>query len=125
MLFPKSLSIGTACLSSGRRRFPPWARIHFQLLGVALGPPSGSCAADLGAVLIFLFIAFVPMGPRDLVATSEDGGHQRARAARLFLFGIAPRRYFAGFTLILRHLRATPRHSLRIGDPFQPANVSR
>ena len=32
--------------------------------------------------------------------------------------------YFAGFALILRHLRRIV-YSLRIGDPFQPANVSR
>ena len=42
-----------------------------------------------------------------------------------FLFAIgAVTAYLGGFTLILLHLRAMVR-ALRMGDPFQPANVSR
>jgi len=79
----------------------------------------------LGAVLVFLIIAFVPLGPLDLVATSDDGGTSVPVPRAYLLFGVgAFVGYFAGFALILRHLRRIV-HSLRIGDPFQPANVSR
>ena len=45
------------------------------------------------------------------------------RAYVLFALG-ASTAYLGGFALILRHLRAIV-HTLRIGDPFQPANISR
>ena len=99
---------------------------HAALLGVALGAAYWILALlTCAAVLIFLFIAFVPMGPLDLIATSEDGGTSVPVPRAYFLFGIgAFAGYFAGFALILRHLRRIV-YSLRIGDPFQPANVSR
>jgi hypothetical protein len=79
----------------------------------------------LGAVLVFLILAFVPLGPLNLIATSEDSGTSVPVPRAYLLFGVgAFAGYFAGFALILRHLRRIV-HSLRIGDPFQPANVSR
>ena len=97
-----------------------------SLLGVALGAAYWILALlTLGAILVFLFMAFVPMGPLGLTATSGDGGTRVPVPRAYFLFGIgAFAGYFAGFALILRHLRHIV-HSLRIGDPFQPANVSR
>lgn len=97
-----------------------------SLLGAALGAAYWILALlTLGAVLSFLFIAFVPMAPLYLVATSDDGGTSVPVPRAYFLFGVgAFAGYFAGFALILGHLRRIV-HSMRIGDPFQPANVSR
>lgn len=60
-----------------------------------------------------------------LAAHAREGLQRRAVPRAYFLFGVgAFAAYFAGFALILRHLRAMVR-SLRRGDPFEPANVSR
>ena len=78
------------------------------------------------AIVIFIFMLFVPLVPLGLTVASPDGGGIRVPAPRAyFLFGIgAFAGYFGGFALILRHLRMIVL-TLRIGDPFQPANVSR
>jgi hypothetical protein len=97
-----------------------------SLLGVALWTGFWILAVlTLFTVLAFLFAAFVPLGPLGVVATSDDGGTSVPVPRAYLLFGLgAFAGYFGGFALILRHLRAVV-HSLRIGDPFQPANVSR
>jgi len=77
------------------------------------------------SILAFVFVVFAPLGPLGLTATSDDGGTSVPIPRAYFLFGVgAFAAYFAGFALILRHLRAMVR-SLRRGDPFEPANVSR
>jgi len=127
MRFPKSLSLGIRAPSVGSPALPALGPGSMSsLLGVALGAAFWILALlTLAAILSFLFIAFVPMGPLDLIATSEDGGTSVPVPRAYFLFGIgAFAGYFAGFALILRHLRRIV-YSLRIGDPFQPANVSR
>ncbi len=127
MRFPKSFSLGIRVPSVRPPALPGIGRGSMSgLLGVALGAAFWILALlTLAAILTFLFIAFVPMGPLDLIATSEDGGTSVPVPRAYFLFGIgAFAGYFAGFALILRHLRRIV-HSLRIGDPFQPANVSR
>ena len=127
MRFPKSLSIGIRVPFVRTPALPALGPGSMSsLLGVALGAAYWILALlTCAAVLIFLFIAFVPMGPLDLIATSEDGGTSVPVPRAYFLFGVgAFAGYFAGFALILRHLRRIV-YSLRIGDPFQPANVSR
>lgn len=77
------------------------------------------------ALLVFTFMLFAPLEQLRVTAPSDDGGIRVAIPRAYFLFGIgAFAGYFAGFALILRNLRAMI-HTLRIGDPFQPANVSR
>ena len=97
-----------------------------SLLGVALGAAFWILALlTLAAALFFIFMAFVPMGPLGLTATSDDGGTSVPVPRAYVLFGVgAITGYLGGFALILRHLRAMVR-SLRRGDPFEPANVSR
>jgi hypothetical protein len=97
-----------------------------SLLGVALGAAFWILALlTFAAILAFIFIAFAPLGPLGLTAPSDDGGIRVPVPRAYFLFGFgAFAGYFGGFALILRHLRHII-HSLRIGDPFQPANVSR
>ena len=127
MRFPKSFSLGIRVPSVRPPALPGIGRGSMSgLLGVALGAAFWILALlTLAAILTFLFIAFVPLGPLDLIATSDDGGTSVPVPRAYFLFGIgAFAGYFAGFALILRHLRRIV-HSLRIGDPFQPANVSR
>jgi len=79
----------------------------------------------LATLLLFVVMVFVPMGSLDLTATSSDGGTSVPVPRAYILFGIgAFAGYFGGFALVLRHLRRIV-HSLRIGDPFHPANVNR
>lgn len=97
-----------------------------SLLGVALGAAFWALSlATLAVLLAFIFTAFVPLGPMGLTVTAGDEGTSVPvpRAYILFALG-AIIAYLGGFALILRHLRAIV-HTLRIGDPFQPANVSR
>jgi hypothetical protein len=97
-----------------------------SLLGVALGAAFWALGlATLAVILAFIFTTFVPLGPMGLTVTAGDEGTTVPvpRAYILFALG-AIIAYLGGFALILRHLRAIV-HTLRIGDPFQPANVSR
>jgi len=97
-----------------------------RMLGVALWAAFWILAlTTLAAILLFIFMAFVPLGPIGLTVTTSDGGTNVPvpRAYILFAMG-AITGYLGGFTLILRHLRVIIR-TLRMGDPFQPANVSR
>jgi len=127
MRFPKAPSIGIRLPFVRTPTLPALGRGSMSsLVDVALAAAFWVLALlTLGAVLVFLIIAFVPLGPLDLIATSEDGGTSVPVPRAYLLFGVgAFVGYFAGFALILRHLRRIV-HSLRIGDPFQPANVSR
>jgi|SRR5215217_6881523 len=97
-----------------------------SLLGVALGAAFWALAlATLAVALAFIFTTFVPLGPLGVTVTAGDEGTNVPipRAYILFALG-AIVAYLGGFALILRHLRSIV-HTLRIGDPFQPANVSR
>lgn len=96
------------------------------LLSAALGAAFWALAVAAFAVaLAFIFTTFVPLGPMGLTVTAGDEGTSVPvpRAYILFALG-AIIGYLGGFALILRHLRAIV-HTLRIGDPFQPANVAR
>lgn len=78
-----------------------------------------------GAVALFIAVIFIPMGPLGLTVTSDAGGTQIPVPKAYVLFGIgAFAGYFGGFALILRHLRRIF-HTLTLGDPFHPDNVSR
>ena len=112
MRFPKSLSIGTRVPFVRTPALPALGPGSMSsLLGVALGAAFWILALlTIGAVLIFLFLVFVPLGPLDLVATSEDGGTSVPVPRAYVLFGIgAFAGYFAGFALILRHRRRLDR----------------
>lgn len=127
MRFPKSISIGIRLPFVRTPAIPALGPGSMSsLLGVALGAAFWILALlTLGAILFFIFMVFVPMGPLGLIATSEDGGTSVPVPRAYVLFGVgAITGYLGGFALILRHLRRIV-HSLRIGDPFQPANVSR
>jgi hypothetical protein len=127
MRFPKAPSIGIRVPFVRTPTLPALGRGSMSsLVDIALAAAFWVLALlTLGAVLVFLILAFVPLGPLDLIATSEDGGTSVPVPRAYLLFGVgAFVGYFAGFALILRHLRRIV-HSLRIGDPFQPANVSR
>ncbi|MBB4081597.1 DUF2975 domain-containing protein [Brevundimonas lenta] len=96
------------------------------LLSIALAAAFWALAlAAVAAVLFFIFMAFVPLGPMGLTVTTESGGTNVPvpRAYILFAAG-AVIAYLGGFALILRHLRAIVL-TLRMGDPFHPANVAR
>lgn len=97
-----------------------------SLLSVALWAAFWILALlTLATLILFVVMAFVPMGPMGLTATSDDGGTSVPVPRAYILFGIgAFAGYFGGFTLILRHLRRIV-HTLRIGDPFEPANTGR
>ncbi len=78
----------------------------------------------LGAAL-FVTVAFIPMDQLALNVTDDAGGAQIPLPRSHALFGVgAFIGYFAGFALILRHLRRVFR-TLTLGDPFQPENVAR
>jgi hypothetical protein len=127
MRFPKAPSIGIRLPFVRTPTLPALGRGSMSsLVDVALAAAFWVLALlTLGAVLVFLILAFVPLGPLNLIATSEDSGTSVPVPRAYLLFGVgAFAGYFAGFALILRHLRRIV-HSLRIGDPFQPANVSR
>lgn len=120
MRFPKMFSLGTRMPFVRTPALPALGPGSMSsLLGVALGAAFWILALlTLAAILAFLFIAFVPMGPLDLVATPGDGGTSVPVPRAYFLFGIgAFAGYFAGFALILRHLRHIV-HSLRIRRPL-------
>ncbi|HUH24250.1 MAG TPA: DUF2975 domain-containing protein, partial [Brevundimonas sp.] len=79
----------------------------------------------LGTLLLFIVMAFAPLASWNLTATTSDGGTSVPVPRAYILFGLgAFAGYFGGFALVLRHLRRIV-HSLRIGDPFHPANVGR
>ncbi|GAA0615599.1 hypothetical protein GCM10009422_08320 [Brevundimonas kwangchunensis] len=97
-----------------------------RLLDAALGAAFWALALAAAAVLLaFIFTTFVPLGPMGLTVTAGDEGTTVPvpRAYILFALG-AIIAYLGGFALVLRHLRAIVR-TLRIGDPFDPGNVSR
>ena len=127
MRLPKPSSLGFR-LPSVRAPALPGLRAGSmtRLLGVALRAAFWALAlATLAAVLAFIFVAFVPMGPMGLTATTGDEGTRVPVPRAYLLFGLgAFVGYLGGFALILRHLKVIV-HTLRIGDPFQPANVSR
>ena len=127
MRFPKAPSIGIRLPFVRTPTLPALGRGSMSsLVDVALAAAFWVLALlTLGAVLVFLIIAFAPLGPLGLTAPSDNGGIRVPVPKAYLLFGVgAFVGYFAGFALILRHLRRIV-HSLRIGDPFQPANVSR
>ncbi|MDQ8027263.1 MAG: DUF2975 domain-containing protein [Brevundimonas sp.] len=97
-----------------------------RLLGAALWAAFWILAlTTVAAVLLFIFVAFVPLGPMGLTVTTGEGGTNVPVPRAYILFAVgAITAYLGGFTLILRHLRVMIR-TLRMGDPFQPANVSR
>lgn len=77
------------------------------------------------AAILFLTVAVFPMEALDLVVEDDDGGTLIPVPRSHALFGVgAFIAYFAGFALILRHLRRVFR-TLTLGDPFDPANVAR
>lgn len=122
MRFPKAPTLGFRLPS-----FPGFgAGSMTGLLGVALRAAFWALAlATLAALLAFIFVAFVPLGPMGLTATAGDEGTRVPVPRAYLLFGLgAFVGYLGGFALILRHLRKIVT-SLRVGDPFQPANVSR
>ena len=127
MRFPKTTSLGIRLPSLRTPALPGLGPGSISsLLGVALGAAYWILALlTLGAVLFFIFMVFVPMGPLGLVATSNDGGTSVPVPRAYVLFGVgAGTGYLGGFAPILRNLRRIV-HSLRIGDPLQPANVAR
>lgn len=97
-----------------------------SLLGVALAAAFWALALlTVAALLFFIFMAFVPLGPLGLTVTSDDGGTSVPVERAYILFAVgAVCAYLGGFALILRHLRQIVR-TLRLGDPFHPANVGR
>ena len=122
MRFPKTSSLGIR-LPSMRRALPGLAPGSMtSLLGVALTAAFWALAlATLAFICLFIFVAFVPLGSLGLTVGGTNVPVPRAYI--LFALG-AITAYLGGFALILRHLRAMV-HTLRIGDPFHPANVSR
>jgi len=97
-----------------------------SILNVALGVAYWlTIALTIVMAAAFVITLFLPMGPTGLIFSDESGGTEIpvSRAYILFGFG-AFVGYFGGFALILRQLRRIIL-SLHIGDPFQPANVSR
>lgn len=127
MRFPKAPSIGIRLPFVRTPTLPALGRGSMSsLVDVALAAAFWVLALlTFGAVLVILIIAFAPLGPLGLTAPSDSGGIRVPVPKAYLLFGVgAFAGYFAGFALILRHLRRIV-HSLRIGDPFQPANVSR
>ncbi|RZJ27964.1 MAG: DUF2975 domain-containing protein [Brevundimonas sp.] len=96
------------------------------MLGVALLAAFWILAlTTLAAIALFIFMVFVPLPAIGLTVTTGDGGTNVPVPRAYILFAVgAVTAYLGGFTLILRHLRWIIR-TLRMGDPFQPANVSR
>ncbi|RZJ39361.1 MAG: DUF2975 domain-containing protein [Brevundimonas sp.] len=97
-----------------------------RLLGVALWAAFWILAVTtLAAIALFIFMAFVPLPAIGLTVTTSEGGTNVPVPRAYILFAVgAITGYLGGFALILLHLRAMLR-ALQIGDPFQPANVSR
>ncbi len=127
MRFPKTSSLGIRLPAVRSAALPALGPGPItRLLGVALGAAFWALAiATCAVVLAFIFTTFVPLGPLGLTVTAGDEGTSVPvpRAYVLFALG-AIIAYLGGFALILRNLRAMV-HTLRIGDPFHPDNVSR
>ncbi|WP_374515482.1 DUF2975 domain-containing protein [Brevundimonas sp.] len=127
MRFPKTSSLGIRLPVVRTAALPALGPGPItRLLGVALGAAFWALViATCAVVLAFIFTTFVPLGPLGLTVTAGDEGTSVPvpRAYVLFALG-AIIAYLGGFALILRNLRAMV-HTLRIGDPFHPDNVSR
>lgn len=127
MRFPKTSSLGIRLPAVRSAALPALGPGPItRLLGVALGAAFWALAiATCAVILAFIFTTFVPLGPLGLTVTAGDEGTSVPvpRAYVLFALG-AIIAYLGGFALILRNLRAMV-HTLRIGDPFHPDNVSR
>ncbi|MFP5296299.1 MAG: DUF2975 domain-containing protein, partial [Alphaproteobacteria bacterium] len=127
MRFPKTPSLGIRLPVVRTAALPALGPGPItRLLGVALGAAFWALViATCAVVLAFIFTTFVPLGPLGLTVTAGDEGTSVPvpRAYVLFALG-AIIAYLGGFALILRNLRAMV-HTLRIGDPFHPDNVSR
>lgn len=122
MRFPKSLSLGIRVPAVPAFRARSVSRLLNAVLGVAYWLMILLTAVVIAAFVITLFL---PMGPRGLIFSDGSGGTEIPVSRVYILFGFgAFAGYFGGFALILRQLRRII-HSLHIGDPFQPANVSR
>lgn len=93
-----------------------------SLLSVALGAAFWILAlVTIAVTAVFIFLVFLPLEQLNL--TFRDTQVPVGRAYILFGVGAACA-YLGGFTLILRHLRQIVQ-TLRIGDPFHPANTGR
>lgn len=127
MRFPKTPSLGIRLPVVRTAALPALGPGPItRLLGVALAAAFWALViATCAVVLAFIFTTFVPLGPLGLTVTAGDEGTSVPvpRAYVLFALG-AIIAYLGGFALILRNLRAMV-HTLRIGDPFHPDNVSR
>lgn len=122
MRLPKTFSLGLRAL-----RFRAFgAGSVSSLLNIALAVAFWlMILLTICAVVLFVALIFIPMGPLGLTVTSDAGGTRIPVPKAYVLFGIgAFVGYFGGFALILRHLRRIFR-TLTLGDPFQPENVSR
>ena len=127
MRIPKTSSLGIRLPSVRTAALPALGPGPItRLLGAALGVAFWALALAACAFgLAFIFMAFVPLGPLGLTVPSDDGGIRVPVPRAYILFGLgAIVAYLGGFALILRNLRAMV-HTLRIGDPFHPDNVSR
>ena len=81
--------------------------------------------ATAAAVCLFIFMIFVPLGVNGVTVATDSGGISGPVPRVYIRCAVGARAaYRGGFSLILHHLRAMVR-ALQIGDPFQPANVSR
>jgi len=122
MRLPKTPSLGLRALTL--RAFGPGS--VSSLLNIALAVAYWlMIVLTIGAVVVFVSVIFIPIGPMGLTVTNDAGGTQIPVPKAYVLFGIgAFAGYFGGFALILRHLRRIFL-TLTLGDPFHPANVAR
>lgn len=119
MRFPKPPSLGI--------RLPRLAQGQMsRLLGAVLWAAFWALTlATAASVCLFIFMIFVPLGVDGVRVTTDSGGITVPVPRVYILFAVgAITAYLGGFSLILNHLRAMVR-ALQMGDPFQPANVSR
>lgn len=95
-----------------------------SLLKIALDVAYWLLMAITGLIAaLFVTAVFIPLENLDVTVTG--GGKELPVTRALLLFGLgAATAYFGGFLFILRHLRHIFR-TLTLGDPFQPANISR
>lgn len=96
------------------------------LLRIALDVAYVLLALITGALLIlFLVGAFIPIENMNVTVADDSGGKELPLTRTLIVFALGSiTAYFGSFLLILGHLRKIFR-TLTIGDPFQPANVTR
>jgi len=96
------------------------------LLRIALDVAYVLLALLTGALLIlFLVGAFIPIENMNVTVADDSGGKELPLTRPLIVFALGSiTAYFGSFLLILGHLRKIFR-TLTIGDPFQPANVTR